>query len=199
MRGSRTTNLIIAGTLGFGSLVAMAAPALAETPPFDPTPMVLVAPEDDGPTGPGEIAPAPTPEPEIDDKAPAPQPEPDPNPLPLPNPPVGQPEDDGPGIPEGPGDIVDGGCTFTHGCEDDDPRPEGPDDLTADLGCTLTHGCEDDTPGDDDSSVDDQTEVEGSSADRGSLPRTGAGLSLMALAGGTLTGVGGAIRKLARR
>ena len=38
-----------------------------------------------------------------------------------------------------------------------------------------------------------------STQDRGALPRTGAGLAVLAAAGGALTGVGAALRKLVRR
>jgi len=219
MRSSRTTHLILAGTLGFGSLVALASPAMADTPAQEADEMVLVfAPSDPEPEGP-IFAPAPAPDPEVDDdKAPLPLPMPLPQPDPTPDAdlPVAQPT--GHGDPEPEGDLP-------LGTPEADPDPEdgfkGPDDLTSDPGCTLTHGCPgEDTPDghcyDDAGAVIDPseciptddgdqpdsstgTEVEGSSTDRGPLPRTGTGVVALALAGGALTGLGAALRKVAKR
>jgi len=217
MRSSRTTNLILAGTFGFGSLLAMASPALAETPAQEGEEMVLVfAPGDPDPEGP-IFSPAPAPEPEVaDDKAPPRQPEPQPDPTPGADLPIAQPTGHGDPEPEGDLPIAN---------PEEDPDPEdgftGPDDLTSDPGCTLTHGCPgEDTPdghcfddagavidpsqciptddGDEpDSSAD--TDPPGSPTGRGALPRTGTGVVALALAGGALTGVGATLRKVAKR
>lgn len=228
MTASRTSNLILAGTLGFGSLVAIAGPVLAETPPAGQSMVLVLGDGDGGFGGPGDIAqPQPAPQPPKD-KAPAPQPQPDPKPQAGPGDIVNpqghgdpQPEDlpiadagDGgpvvnPEIPPGPGDITDGGgCNATHGCE-----PEVPDDFTdkpkdEDDCHPLAASCDlkdrdpvdpEDTPPTPDSSDEDETEVLGERESRGVLPRTGAGLAGVALAGGTLTGLGAALRRLARR
>jgi hypothetical protein len=213
MRGSRTTTtLIVAGALGLGGLVGLASPAFAETPPQEGEEMVLVIDDGDLPEGPGDLAPAPTPDPEIDDKAPPPPPEP-------------QPEDDLPiGIPgEDPDPEDDLPIGIPGDDDDEDPDPgDGPDEVTADGGgCQFTHGCDEEpTPdghcfddagnvvdpsqcltSDDGGSTDgtDGADVDSSTTDRGALPRTGAGLAALALAGGALTGAGAALRKLARR
>lgn len=203
MSASRTATLVLTGALGFGSLVGLAAPALAETPPHEGPGMVLTLGEDDGGLdGPGDIAqPEPAPQPP-QDKAPVPQPDPEPQPQPGPGDlvqPAGDPDPDpDPDLPDGPGDLADGGCHATHGCE-----PEGPGDLTDHPGdeddchplaasCDLTDR-EPGGSGGDEPGVLDHTE------DRGALPRTGAGLAALALAGSALTGLGAALRRAARR
>lgn len=220
MRGSRTTsNLILAGALGLGSLVTFAAPALAETPPHQGPGFEIAIPEEEETTLDDIVA--PTPEPEVnDDKAPLPQPEPEPQPDPQhgddkvgpnqdPGDPQPQPNDDKVGPNQDPGD---------------GPGFDGPDDITSDPGCNVTHGsCDEPTPDghcfDDAGNVvdvsecmpteepgdeptgggDGSTEVEGSTTERGALPRTGAGLSALAAAGLALVGGGAAVRKAARR
>ena len=224
MRSSRTTNLILAGTFGFGSLIALAAPAMAETPAHEGEEMILVfGGGDTDPQSPQDLAPAPTPDPEVDDdKAPPPQPEPDPEPegdLPIANPdedpdpeddlPIANPDEDP--DPEdgfgGPDDITsDPGCTLTHGCPDEEPTPDGhcfdeAGEVVDPSECIPTDDGDQPTDGDEpaDSSTGDDTEVLGSSTDRGALPRTGGGLAVLALAGSALAGVGAALRKVAKR
>jgi len=227
MRSSRTTNLILAGTFGFGSLIALAAPAMAETPAQDGEEMVLVfAPSDPEPAGP-IFAPAPAPEPEVaDDKAPPPQPEPQPDPTPDDDLEITQPTGHGDPEPEGelpkgtpevdpdpedgfdgPGDITsDPGCTLTHGCPDEEPTPDGhcfdeAGEVVDPSECIPTDDGDEPTDGDEpaDSSTGADTEVLGSSTDRGALPRTGGGLAVLALAGSALAGFGAALRKVAKR
>jgi hypothetical protein len=219
MRGSRTTTLIVAGALGVGGLVGLASPAFAETPPHEGEEMVLVIDDGGVPEGPGDLAPAPTPDPEIDDKAPPPPPEPEPEPQPEDDLPIGipgedpDPEDDLPvGIPgddddedpdpgDGPDEVTadGGGCQFTHGC-DEEPTPDGHcfDDAgnVVDPSQCLTS---DDGGSTDGTDGTDGVDVDSSTTDRGALPRTGAGVAALALAGGALTGAGAALRKLARR
>lgn len=215
MRTSRTTNVIartalFAGVgftaLGFGANVAGAeTPAqdfqfqgeiVEPQPEPDPTPFPGPVVLDNGPVDPGpdpmpeepefpiaQPEPQPEPDPEIDDKAPVPQDDEDPTPL-----------------PDGPGELTDGGCNATHGCE-----PEPCNELLA--SCDLTDTPEgEDTPEDedtpaDDTPADDDTEVLDDSTENasGTLPRTGGGIALLAMVGGALTGVGVAIRKLAAR
>jgi hypothetical protein len=138
MRGSRTTsNLILAGALGLGSLVIFAAPALAETPPHQAPGFDIAIPEEQDTTIDDFVA--PTPEPEVNDDKVAPTPDPgQPDPMPQPNDdklgpnqdpgdpePQPQPNDDKLGPNQEPGD---------------GPGIDGPDDITSDPGCTITHG-----------------------------------------------------------
>src|SRR5690606_20265157 len=64
MRGSLNTNskIVLAGALGLGSIVGLAAPALAETPAHQGGGMVLELPAPQ--PEPGDIIVNPTPEPE---------------------------------------------------------------------------------------------------------------------------------------
>jgi len=190
MRGSRTTTLIIAGALGFGALVGLAGPASADTPPFQPG--VEIAQPDDEPGGPDDKAPVPTPgdpvpHPDLPLEQPLPGGDPEPEPdLPLANPQGGDDEPD-PEIPPGPGDVTsDPGCNLTHGCE-----PETPDGHCFDDAGNVVDVSE---------CLPDEGDEPGSSTeDRGSLPRTGAGLVGLAAAGLGLIGGGTAARKAARR
>src|SRR5690606_13090930 len=166
MTASRTAKLLLAGALGLGSAVTVAAPALADTPPAQQGLVIVLADDDGGFEGPGEIAqptPAPTPE-APKDKAPGLQ-QPEPLPGPQPELPIdgggghgdpqpgdfpiaGAPEDDGPvvnpDLGEGPGDLTDDpGCT--HGCGPD-PDPECHPLVAA---CDLTDREPSDDPGDD--------------------------------------------------
>lgn len=224
MTASRTAKLLLAGALGLGSAVTVAAPALADTPPAQQGLVIVLADDDGGFEGPGEIAqptPAPTPE-APKDKAPGLQ-QPEPLPGPQPELPIdgggghgdpqtgdfpiaGAPEDDGPvvnpDLGEGPGDLTDDpGCT--HGCGPD-PDPECHPLVAA---CDLTDREPSDDPGDDeetpdvDEEVDEDQPVEVLDADesRSVLPRTGAGLVALGAAGSALTGLGAALRRLARR
>jgi len=149
---------------------------------------------------------------------PTPQPDPQPGDLPI-----GQPQQDpvvNPELPLDPGDLKDsgGGCPQTHGCPGDQPDPK---DCLPQLGtcevtdkepapecnpilasCDVTDrepGSGGGDPGQGDPEVDGDVEVRGQQVDRTALPRTGAGIAGVALAGGALTGLGAGLRKLARR
>jgi hypothetical protein len=222
MRGSRTpSTLILAGALGFGTLVGLASPAFAETPAHDGNEMVLVmGGGDTDPQGPGDIAPAPTPDPD-GEIAPAPTPDPEPQPQPGPGEivqptghgdpepgddlPLGTPGQD-PDGPDGPGDLADDpGCTFTHGCEGDEPTPDGhcfdEGGNVVDVSeCMPTDEPGDQPQGDQPQADDDSsTEVLGSTTGRTALPHTGAGLALLSAAGLGLVAAGTVARKVARR
>lgn len=209
MRGSRTSTLILTGALGLGSLVGLAAPALAETPAQEGQEMVLVfsppapdhddiaapapqpdpqpqpvpgpgeisdVPQDPGPQGPGDIA--------------QPEPEPQPDPQPGPGEIADAPQDPGPV--DGPDDLADGGCHATHGCV---PTDDCPGPLAS---CDLTDTPDQPTDQPADEPVG-EPQVQGGHAERGALPRTGAGLAVLTVAGGALTGAGTALRRLAKR
>jgi hypothetical protein len=213
MRGSRTTSkLILAGALGLGSLVTLAAPALAGD--VQPQEAVLVLPQGNPPLpGPGDLADAPQ------DPGPDPAPQPQPGPGDI----ADAPADPGPDVPLGPDDFADApdGPGPQDGPDDkapvpqDDPTPhDGPGDI-ADGGCHATHGCvpTDDCPGPlascdltdkptdpgDDPTDGDEPEVQGDGGTRGALPHTGAGLAVLAAAGLGLVGAGTLARKAAAR
>lgn len=221
MPASRTATLILSGALGLGSLVGLAAPALADTPPAQGPGTVLVLGEDDGGLdGPGDIAqPEPAPQPP-EDKAPVPQPDPEPQPQPVPGPgeiaqpagdpgpdpmpeddlPIANPEGDGPDLPDGPDDLTDEDpveeCNpLLATCEID--FPGGGDDCHPLLAsCDLTDR-EPTDPGGSDGG--EGPEVQGGGEERGALPRTGAGLAALAVTGSALTGLGAALRRVGRR
>lgn len=224
MSAPRTATLILSGALGVGSLVGLAAPALAETPPAQGTEVVLALGDGGGGfDGPGEIAqPEPAPQPP-QDKAPVPPPDPEPQPKPLPGPgeiahpagdpgpdplpdeelPIAHPEHDGPGLPDGPDDLKDKDpvepCNPLQAtCDIAIPEDEDDDCHPLQATCELTEpGPSEDEPGGTDGG--EGSEVQSGGEDRGPLPRTGAGLAGLAVAGSALTGLGAALRRVARR
>jgi hypothetical protein len=139
---SRTTRTL-AGTaaLATASLLLLGGPAFADgiAPAPQPSPQGTIAPAPQEPQDPPKDVEQPKPE---DPGDPAPQPTKGPGEI-------AQPE---PEPTHGPGDIAqpeaeepdDKGGPNQGG--DDDPRPEGPGDLTD--GCNATHGCEPERPDD---------------------------------------------------
>jgi len=188
------------------------------TPLPDPEPgdLPIAQPDPQPQPDPGGFAnptPLPDPGPQVPQggngqKAPIPQADPDPQPDPQ----VPQGGNGDKGAPN------PGGCPQTHGCPGEQP---GPKDCLPHLGtcevtdtqpapecnpilasCDVTDrepGSGGGDPGQGDPEVDSDVEVRGRQVDRSALPRTGAGLAVLGLAGGALTGLGAGLRKLARR
>jgi len=190
MATSRAARRILATTaLSTFSFAGFAGYAAAETPPHAPG--VVIGIPDAEPDPPPE----PTiPVPDLPVVAPTALPDPDPAPdLPLANPEVApdpdpdpdpDPEPDPePQIPTGADDLIANPCTvITHGCGDDPV-----DDFTA-------------TPADPGDPGDGEgEEPEGDPQDRAALPRTGAGLALIAGLGATFVAAGATARRAARR
>jgi hypothetical protein len=205
MRTSRrTTNLAVAAALGLGSILGLASPALADGP--QGTEMVLTLPPHTDPEPVPELPIAlPAPDPEIDDKAPVPTPDPEPEaptdfeqpetlPEPHPQPQPGPQQGDdkaGPADPEPECNPHLATCDVSAGEPECNPIQAS---------CDLTD--RPDEPGDGDETdgpSEPEVEVQGQTTDRGALPRTGAGLLVLGAAGGALTGVGAALRRIARR
>ena len=203
--------LALTASVGLGTLITLAGPARAETPPQQGG-MVLTTPT---------TTPAPDPIPPVDGHIALPEADPDPEPpVDVPDLPLADPQ--GPGDPDpcpqiscdlelpDAGDEPDDpgacdtialcdelaqpepGCTLTHGCEAPTPECPGPQ-----ASCDLT-----DDPGEPDGEEPDGEEPGGddgsSGGDRGSLPRTGATLGALLLAGTGLTGLGAVLRRSGR-
>jgi len=202
MRTSRrTANLTLAAALGFGSIIGLASPALADGPQGQEM-ILTLPPHTDPQPAPTDLAAAPAPDPEIDDKAPVPTPDPEPeapsdfeqpetlpepHPQPLPGPQQGG-DKDGPADPEPECHPLQASC---------DKGIEEPECDPIFASCDFT-----DRPGepdDGDEPTEPDVEVQGQTTDRGALPRTGAGLLVLGAAGGALTGIGAALRRIARR
>lgn len=201
MRGSRTSTLILAGALGLGTLTGLASPAFAETSTvLDTAP--APQPEPPQPGGPGEIS---------DDPGCTFTHGCEPDCTPIPGGPCDLGDGGGDGGDE-PGDGggdggTDGGDQPGDGGGDGGDQPgdgggdggtDGDDPVVLDGGAdVLDGGNEPSDPTTPDGSLD--AEVLDRTVDRGALPRTGAGVTVLAVAGGALTGVGAVLRKLARR
>lgn len=209
--------------LGFGAGAAGAATPTPEPgfeivePGTDPQP----EPIDDFSDTPVEPGPDPVPADELDFGAATPDPQPDPGDTlgtptgdPGPDGPDDEspvPDDDGPNPGDGPDDEVDGGCNATHGCEPECPEPMATCDLTAGepecegemVWTEFGEICDpDDTPGDEGTPEDtpeDTPEVDDEPTPSGRLPHTGGGIALMTVIGGSMTGLGLAIRRWATR
>lgn len=210
MRGSRTTsNLIFAGVLGLGTIVGLAGPVLADTPP---------APQGVDDIAAAQVLPGPG------DKAPPQVPPVDPGGF-------GGPDQiaDDPGCTatHGCDDPTDPGepCRDAAGAVIDCAPPiDGGDPDRGDEPCRDVAGAvvectpptdggdpgrgDEPTPGDDPTPtdvpsagdpVDSSVQVAGQVETRQALPRTGAGLAVLAGVGAGLTGLGAALRKLSRR
>jgi hypothetical protein len=192
MRPSRrTATVTLAAALGLGSIIGLASPALAEGPQGQE--MVLSLPPHTDPQ------PAPTDLSTGDDTPDLPPP---PAQLPQPN----------PDLPDGPAEVEQPETLpEPHPQPQPDPEPEcNPHLASCDKGteepecepilasCDLT-----DRPaepgGDETDDPEVDVEVEGEATERGALPRTGASLLVLGAAGGALTGVGAALRRIARR
>ena len=203
MRTSRrTANLTLAAALGLGSIIGLASPALADGPQGQEMVLTLPPHTDPEPAPELPVADAPAPDPEIDDKAPVPTPDPEPeapgdfeqpetlpepHPQPLPGPQQGD-DKDGPADPTPECNPYLASCEVSAGEPDCDPIFAS---------CDLTDRPHE--PGDGDEPTEPEVEVQGETTDRGALPRTGAGLLVLGAAGGALTGVGAALRRIARR
>ncbi|HET7722750.1 MAG TPA: hypothetical protein VFK43_22475 [Acidimicrobiales bacterium] len=213
-----TASLAAAAFAGFGGIAG--ADTIAPAPQPGPGP-VIANPQP-------EPHPAPAPQPEQPPIAqPEADPEPDPQPADLPiaqpedepghgpgdiaQPSGGEDPEPDPEVPTGADDLADDPCNhLTHGCVDDSgiddltdtPRPDG--HCFDDAGNVLDPadclpGEDGEEPKDGGDSSSEGTEVEGSTLDRGALPRTGAGLALLAGLGTALTAAGAATKRAANR
>ena len=210
MRTASLAKLALTAAVGFGALVGLADTAQAETPPHQGGGLVLTTPT---------TKPDPHPGPQVEGQLVLPQDEPDPEPPIDPDLPIANPQGHGdpdpcpqiscdleqpePGDDPDPGQCgqialcdeltnPEPGCNLTHGCEDPDPECH---ELQA--SCDLTD--RPDEPGDDPGDEPGDEPDEGDEGDRGSLPRTGATIGGLVLAGGGLTALGGALKRLGRR
>ena len=163
-----------------------AGAASAETPPFEPGPVI----------GMPEPEPDPTPDLPIDLPHEDPEPDPQPDPLPDEDLPIEQPAPE----PDPDPDPVPEDLPFELPQDEPDPDP-GP--IDPDLPLTNPEPTGDPDPGDPTGEQgepeDGEVEVEGTQQNREALPRTGAGLVAIAGAGGGLTALGAALRRFARR
>ena len=223
MRTAPLAKLALTASVGFGTLFGLAGTAAAETPPHQGG-MVLTTPTTTPDPHPGPIQgeivlpadPDPDPDPPFEPELPlsdapedddCPQPQCDLAPAP-------QDDDDPEPDPCGEIALCDEITTepdCTHGC-DEDPDPEchplqascdltsNPDEPGEDPG--DEDGCDDDLvadlcpqPGDE----PDEPGDEPGDGGRGGLPRTGGTILGLVAAGSGLTGLGAALRRVARR
>ncbi len=214
---STARRILAATALSAVSFAGFTGLAAAETPPFQPGPVIVApAPQPDP-----EPQPQPVPQPDLPIGQPEVEPEPHPQPGPVPaDLPVGQPEPQPDPEPEAPtenDDITADPCTLvTHGCGDDDSsiddltsaddEPGQPDGHCFDEFGEVVDPSECVPFGDDglvppaDEPVDEpETGDEPKQDDRGALPRTGAGLALLAGIGSVLVGGGAAAKRAAKR
>ncbi len=211
---TRIARRILATTaLSAISFAGVTGIAAAETPPFQPGPVIV---------------------------APAPQPDPEPQPQPVPQPdlPIAQPEVEPEPHPQ-PDPTIPADLPIAQPEPQPEPEPEiptgGNDEITADPCTLVTHGCDDDSSIDDLTSADDEpgqpdghcfndagevidpseciptdepadeptdepeTGDEPKQDDRGALPRTGAGVAALAAFGSILVAGGAAAKRAAHR